>query len=389
MGFFSKIFDDVLGLDPNGGGIYNTARNVLGDTVADDWLGMDPNGGGAIKAWNVALPALAGYGMYSGLSGMSGLGGGGGAGAAGAGTTGAGMASLAGTPELAALMGSSAVPASQLGMGVGMAGGASGIGAAGAGAAGVGSLLGGNSGGSMMDFIKSVVGSTGVPGATGAVGSVGSGVSPLAALLGNYNNYQQQQELKDYTTAIQQQQADIQNNMVSGLQGDISKNVQPVLQQLSQLFTQDSPYAKQLEENLQRQAAARGTRYDSAGRMQALQADIASRNAPLLAQNANIASQNAYSVANAREQAGKMSLAQQLQMNELLNKRMGLQNQMVNNNINPDTLSMYGKAFGNISSGLSGLFGNNSSPSQYNYNSSDPFNVSDIFSNWNTGGGGG
>lgn len=61
MGWFSKILDDVVGLDPNGGGIYGAARDVLGDTIADDVLGMDPNGGGAIKAYNVALPLVAAY----------------------------------------------------------------------------------------------------------------------------------------------------------------------------------------------------------------------------------------------------------------------------------------------------------------------------------------
>lgn len=65
MGLFSKIFDDVLGFDPNGGGIYSAARDVLGDTVADDWLGMDPNGGGAIKAYNVLGPAALTLGAAS------------------------------------------------------------------------------------------------------------------------------------------------------------------------------------------------------------------------------------------------------------------------------------------------------------------------------------
>jgi len=60
MGFFSKIFDDILGFDPNGGGIYSVARDVLGDKIADDILGMDPNGGGAIDFYNVALPAVLG-----------------------------------------------------------------------------------------------------------------------------------------------------------------------------------------------------------------------------------------------------------------------------------------------------------------------------------------
>jgi hypothetical protein len=65
MGFFSKLkkklFDDVLGLDPGGGGIYKVARDVLGDKVADDILGMDPTGKGAVKFYNTAIPLAAGY----------------------------------------------------------------------------------------------------------------------------------------------------------------------------------------------------------------------------------------------------------------------------------------------------------------------------------------
>ena len=49
MGFFSKLFDNVLGLDPGGGGIYSAARDVLGSTVADDVLGMDPTG--SVQHW--------------------------------------------------------------------------------------------------------------------------------------------------------------------------------------------------------------------------------------------------------------------------------------------------------------------------------------------------
>ena len=70
-GAVSKITDDVLGLDPNGGGIYSTARDVLGDTVADDVLGMDPNGGGAVGAYNVAIPIAASY-LAGGLFGGEG-----------------------------------------------------------------------------------------------------------------------------------------------------------------------------------------------------------------------------------------------------------------------------------------------------------------------------
>ena len=65
MGFFSKLkknlFDDLLGLDPGGGGVYKVARDVLGDKIADDILGMDPTGKGAIKFYNTAIPLAAGY----------------------------------------------------------------------------------------------------------------------------------------------------------------------------------------------------------------------------------------------------------------------------------------------------------------------------------------
>jgi hypothetical protein len=99
MGIFGKIFDDVLGLDPNGGGVYGAARDVLGDRIADDVLGMDPGGGGAIGAYNVALPLIAGYYGAEALGAFGGGGpellgeaGGYGAGAAGAAGAGAGAA---------------------------------------------------------------------------------------------------------------------------------------------------------------------------------------------------------------------------------------------------------------------------------------------------------
>lgn len=61
MGFFSDFADDVLGLDPGGGGIYSAARDVLGSTIADDILGMDPSGKGAIGLYNAVLPLVGGY----------------------------------------------------------------------------------------------------------------------------------------------------------------------------------------------------------------------------------------------------------------------------------------------------------------------------------------
>mgnify|MGYP000411475848 CR=1 FL=1 len=56
-----NFFGDVLGFDPNGGGIYNVANDILGDTIADDWLGLDPNGGGIVGAINAAAPMVAAY----------------------------------------------------------------------------------------------------------------------------------------------------------------------------------------------------------------------------------------------------------------------------------------------------------------------------------------
>jgi hypothetical protein len=65
MGFFSKLkknlFDDLLGLDPGGGGVYKVARDVLGNKIADDILGMDPTGKGAVGFYNAAIPLAAGY----------------------------------------------------------------------------------------------------------------------------------------------------------------------------------------------------------------------------------------------------------------------------------------------------------------------------------------
>jgi hypothetical protein len=100
MGFFSKLkknlFDDLLGLDPGGGGIYKVARDVLGDKVADDILGMDPTGKGAVKFYNTAIPLAAGYYGLEALGGIDALTGTAAAPAAGAaGTAGMTAAELA------------------------------------------------------------------------------------------------------------------------------------------------------------------------------------------------------------------------------------------------------------------------------------------------------
>jgi hypothetical protein len=102
MGFFSKLFDDVIGLDPGGGGIYGAARDVLGDKIADDVLGMDPSGRGAVDAYNIAIPLAIGY--YG--AGALGVGGGGPELLGEAGGYGAGAASAAGAGAGAAGVGS-------------------------------------------------------------------------------------------------------------------------------------------------------------------------------------------------------------------------------------------------------------------------------------------
>jgi hypothetical protein len=131
MGFFSKFFDDVLGFDPGGGGIYGVARDVLGDTIADDILGMDPGGGGAIKFYNAAAPLAAGYLGFQALGGTEGIANifGSGSGAAGTTFTEAQLAAANLSADPIAYL-ASATP------GAAVAGGAGAAGAAGAGAAG-------------------------------------------------------------------------------------------------------------------------------------------------------------------------------------------------------------------------------------------------------------
>jgi hypothetical protein len=72
----SDFTDDVLGFDPNGGGVFSVARDVLGDKIADDVLGMDPNGGGFIPVYNtaanIAVSTLAGDAL-GGLANMAGM----------------------------------------------------------------------------------------------------------------------------------------------------------------------------------------------------------------------------------------------------------------------------------------------------------------------------
>ena len=162
MGFFSKLkknlFDDLLGLDPGGGGVYKVARNVLGDKIADDILGMDPTGKGAVKFYNTAIPLTAGYYGLEALGGIDALTGvaAGEAGAAGAEALGAealGTGIGAGAPGMG---GAGGITSGYSGLGInpGTVGlGAEGLGAgitAGSGLTGTGVLTGSALGTSLL-----------------------------------------------------------------------------------------------------------------------------------------------------------------------------------------------------------------------------------------------
>ena len=149
MGFFSKIFDDVLGFDPGGGGVYGVYRDVLGDKIADDVLGMDPSGGGFIKEYNVIAPLIAGYYGLEALGGTEGIANmfGSGSGAAGTTFTEAQLAAASASADPIAYL-ASATPGAAVGAGEALAagtlsggGGAAGA-AGGAGAAGAGTYSG-------------------------------------------------------------------------------------------------------------------------------------------------------------------------------------------------------------------------------------------------------
>lgn len=71
-GLVSKITDDVLGFDPNGGGIYNVANDILGDTIADDVLGLDPNGGGIVPLVNTGANIATSYLLGQAAGGLLG-----------------------------------------------------------------------------------------------------------------------------------------------------------------------------------------------------------------------------------------------------------------------------------------------------------------------------
>lgn len=71
-GIVSKITDDILGFDPNGGGIYEVANNLLGDTIADDILGLDPNGGGIVPLVNTGANIATSYLLGQAAGGLLG-----------------------------------------------------------------------------------------------------------------------------------------------------------------------------------------------------------------------------------------------------------------------------------------------------------------------------
>lgn len=78
MGWFSDIFDDVLGFDPNGGGIYDTfLGDILGNPVVNTLLKLTPM---APAAWAWDTGSAFGQGKYgkgllSALGGYNSLGG--------------------------------------------------------------------------------------------------------------------------------------------------------------------------------------------------------------------------------------------------------------------------------------------------------------------------
>jgi hypothetical protein len=163
MGFFKKLFDDVLGLDPSGQGIYGTARGVLGNKVADDILGMDPTGKGAIKAYNVAIPLAAGYYGADALGAFDGF---------GSTATAGGSAGAAGGSSVAGM-----------GTGVGLTAGGAGLGTGiGAGiGTGVGTGIGAGAGALAGSTLGSTLANYAMPAALVASGFLGANAAKSAA----------------------------------------------------------------------------------------------------------------------------------------------------------------------------------------------------------------
>ena len=261
MGFFSKLTDDILGLDPGGGGIYGVARDVLGDKIADDVLGMDPGGGGAVKFYNAAAPLVAGYYGYQALGGADGIANmfGSGSGAAGMGGAqglsagGTGLAGMGGAQGLGSGIGTGlASMGGAQGLGAGAASGiGAGIGAAGAGAGAAGGLM-------------STLGKYATP-----IASIGN------ALIGGYSANKAAGVQSDAARYA----ADLQNQQFQQTRADMMPYMQAGTTALNRLsmglgkggefdtpfsqtsFTQDPGYAFRLSEGqkqLDRMAAIRG-----------------------------------------------------------------------------------------------------------------------------------
>jgi hypothetical protein len=257
MGFWSKLTDDILGLDPGGGGIYNVARDVLGDKIADDVLGMDPGGGGAIGFYNAAIPLAAGYYGYQALGGLDGITGMFGSGSGAAGMGGAQGLSAGGGAGLASMGGAQGL-GSGIGTGLASMGGAQGFGAGAA--SGIGSGIGAGTAGGFLNTLgkyATPIASVGnaLLGAYSANKAAGA-QSDAAKYAADLQNLQFQQSRADMMPFMQAG-GNAVNRLSSGLAkgGEFDKT-------FSQTdFTQDPGYAFRLSEGmkgLERSAAARG-----------------------------------------------------------------------------------------------------------------------------------
>ena len=263
MGIFGKIFDDVLGLDPNGGGVYGAARDVLGNTIADDVLGMDPSGRGAIKAYNVALPMIAGYYGLQALGGVEGIQSmfGSGAGAAGTTFTEAQLAAASASADPIAYL-ASATPGAAVGAGEAMAAGSlsggAGAAGAGAGAAGAGTYSGSIANGLRTLAPYAQIGSSVLQG--NAANKAAQGAAN-AANAGAQSSIDLQRRMYEEGVARQQPFYQAGVNALPGYLSGIGQGGDLVRGFTQADYQADPGYAFRLSEGqkaLDRQAAARG-----------------------------------------------------------------------------------------------------------------------------------
>jgi hypothetical protein len=258
MGFFSKLTDDILGLDPSGGGVYGAARDVLGDRLADDVLGMDPSGKGAIKAYNVALPMIAGYYGLEALGGVEGITNmfGSGAGAAGTTFTEAQLAAAGASADPIAYL-ASATPGAAVGAG------AAGAGAAGAGATGAGAAGASTYSGSIMNGLKTLAPYAQIGGSV-LQGSAANRTAQNAANAANAGVQSQidlQRRMYEEGVARQQPFYQAGVNALPGYLSGIGQNGELVRGFTQADYQADPGYAFRLSEGqkqLDRQAAIRG-----------------------------------------------------------------------------------------------------------------------------------